>query len=60
MKYGVKVYWPDGEFLWVTEGDSKFQIVPKLFETEQEALDYAKIWGDTAKVEVYGESKDTN
>jgi len=60
MKYGVKVYWPDGDFLWVTEGDSKFQITPKLFDTEQEALDYAQIWGDNAKVELYGENKDTN
>jgi hypothetical protein len=33
---------------------------PILFETEQEALDYAQIWGDTAVVELYGESKDTN
>ena len=60
MKYGVKVYWPDGDFLWVTEGDSKFQMKPKLFETEQEALDYAKIWGDTAVVELYGQSKNTD
>ncbi len=58
MKYGVKVYWPDGDFLWVTEGDSKFQMKPKLFDTEQEALDYAQIWGDNAVVELYGESKD--
>ena len=60
MKYGVKVYWPDGEFLWVTEGDSKFHLKPKLFDTEQEALDYAQIWGDNATVEVYGEKEDTN
>jgi hypothetical protein len=60
MKYGVKVYWPDGDFLWVTEGDSKFQMQPKLFDTEQEALDYAQIWGDNATVEIYGENKDTN
>ena len=58
MKYGVKVYWPDGDFLWVTEGDSKFQMQPKLFDTEQEALDYAQIWGENAVVELYGESKD--
>jgi hypothetical protein len=61
MKYGVKVYWPDGEFLWVTEGDSKFQIVPKLFETREEAEEYAStVWGDSAIVELYGESKNTN
>ena len=58
MKYGVKVYWPDGDFLWVTEGDSKFQMQPKLFDTEQEALDYAQIWGENAVVELYGESKE--
>lgn len=59
MKYGVKIYWPDGDFLWVTEGDSKFHLRPKLFETEQEALDYAQVWGDNAKVELYGESNNT-
>jgi hypothetical protein len=61
MKYGVKVYWPDGEFLWITEGDSKFQIKPKLFETREEAEEYAStVWGDSAIVEEYGKSKDTN
>jgi hypothetical protein len=61
MKYGVKVYWPDGEFLWVTEGDSKFQITPKLFESRAEAEEYAlTVWGDSAIVEEYGENKDTN
>jgi hypothetical protein len=61
MKYGVKVYWPDGEFLWVTEGDSKFQITPKLFESRIEAEEYAlNVWGDSAIVEEYGENKDTN
>jgi hypothetical protein len=61
MKYGVKVYWPDGEFLWVTEGDSKFQITPKLFESRVEAEEYAlSVWGDSAIVEEYGENKDSN
>jgi hypothetical protein len=32
---------------------------PKLFDTEQEALDYAQIWGENAVVELYGESKNT-
>lgn len=61
MKYGVKVYWPDGEFLWVTQGDSKFHLAPLLFDTKEEAEQYAlSVWGETAKVEEYGESKDTN
>lgn len=61
MKYGVKVYWPDGEFLWVTEGDSKFHLAPKLFESKEEAEDYAlNVWGESAIVEEYGENKDTN
>lgn len=57
MKYGVKVYWPDGEYLWVTQGDSKFHLAPLLFETKEEAEQYAlSVWGETAKVEEYGES----
>ena len=61
MKYGVKVYWPDGEYLWVTQGDSKFHLAPLLFETKEEAEQYAlSVWGETAKVEEYGESKNSN
>jgi hypothetical protein len=61
MKYGVKVYWPDGEFLWVTQGDSKFHLAPLLFETKEEAEKYAlSVWGESAKVDVYGESKNSN
>lgn len=58
MKYGVKVYWPDGEYLWVTEGDSKFHLKAKLFDTKEEADDYAlNVWGENAKVEVYEEER---
>jgi hypothetical protein len=61
MKYGVKIPFPDGEFLWVTQGDSKFHIEPLLFETKEEAEQYSlNVWGINAKVELYGESKDTN
>lgn len=61
MKYGVKVYWPDGEYLWVTQGDSKFHLAPLLFETKEEAEQYAlSVWGETAKVEEYGEKENTN
>ena len=60
MKYGVKVYWPDGEFLWVTQGDSKFHLAPLLFDTKEEAEHYAlSVWGETAKVEEYGEGKNS-
>ena len=66
MKYGVKVpisldnHGEYTDWLWVTRGDSKFQMEAILFESEKEAKDYAlKVWGETAIVEVYGESKDT-
>lgn len=61
MKYGVKVYWPDGEFLWVTQGDSKFHLAPLLFESKEEAEKYAlNVWGENARVEVYGETENSN
>lgn len=61
MKYGVKVPFLDGEYLWVTMGDSKFHLEPVLFESKYEAEEYAlNVWGISAKVELYGESKETN
>ena len=44
------------DWLWVTRGDSKFQIEPILFDTQQQAQAYAAgVWGDAAVVEVYDE-----
>ena len=67
MKYGIKVpitldhHGEYADWLWVTRGDSKFQMEPVLFETKQEADKYAlNTWGESAKVELYGESKDSN
>lgn len=62
MKYGIKIpFILDHDYLWVTKGDSKFQLEPVLFESKEEAEQYAlNVWGSNAKVEVYGESKDTN
>lgn len=61
--YGIKVPISldnHGEFvdwLWVTQGDSKFQIKPILFENLEEAKDYASnVWGNSAIVEVYDEN----
>lgn len=54
MKYGVKIPFPDGELLWVTQGDSKFNLQPILFDSEQEAIYYAStVWGNVAKVMPY-------
>lgn len=58
MMFGVKVKFLDDEYLWVTEGDNKFQIRPKLFETKEEAQDHANIWGLDATVEEYNEPDD--
>ena len=67
MKYGIKVpialdnHGEHTDWLWVTKGDSKFQLAPLLFEIKQEAVDYAlNVWGETAIVEEYGESKNCN
>ena len=56
-KYGVKVPWPDGEYLWVTQGDQKFHLTPLLFDSYQQASQYAlTVWGVGAIVEAYQES----
>ena len=67
MKYGIKVpialdhHGEYTDWLWVTMGDSKFQLEPMLFEERELAEEYAvKVWGPGAIVEVYGESKDTH
>jgi len=62
MKYGVQIRINENidDYLWVTIGDSKFQMQPMLFEYREDAEEYAlKVWGPSAKVEVYGENKDT-
>lgn len=67
MKYGIKVplaldhHGEYNDWLWVTQGDSKFQLEPLLFEERELAEEYAlKVWGHNAIVEEYGESKDSN
>lgn len=62
MKFGIKVpialdhHGEYADWLWVTQGDSKFQLVPLLFDSKQEAEQHAlNVWGDSAIVEEYGE-----
>lgn len=43
----------DGDMLYVTEGDSKFHLRVKLFETYEEAQKHADIWGAHAIVVEY-------
>lgn len=45
----------DGEMLYVTEGDTKFQLRAKLFDTEQQAKEHAELWGEQAVVVEYTE-----
>lgn len=66
MKYGIKVplaldhHGEYNDWLWVTQGDSKFHLAPLLFDSKDEAEQYAlNTWGENAKVEKYGESKET-
>lgn len=57
-RYGIKIPFPDNEYLWVTQGDSKFHLVPLLFETRAAAEEYAlTTWGDHAIVAEYHESQ---
>lgn len=55
MKYAIKVPFDD-TWLYVTHGDSKFQIRPVLYETREEAEEAAKSWKIYEVVEY--ESKD--
>lgn len=51
--------WPDGVWMWVTQGDSKFDLVPLLFESQHQAQHYATtVWGGAARVELYREIDD--
>lgn len=56
-KYGIKIPFPDNEYLWVTQGDSKFHLAPLLFETRNDAEKYAlTVWGEHAIVAEYTET----
>jgi hypothetical protein len=56
-KYAVMVPM-DGDMLYVVEGDTKFQLRAKLFDTEEEATEHAEIWGEHAAVVEYTEESD--
>ena len=56
-KYAVRVPF-DEEMLYVTEGDTKFQLRVKLFNTKEEANLHADLWGELAEVVEY-DDKDT-
>lgn len=57
--YAVKVPFDnEGGMLYVTEGDTKFQLRVKLFNTEAEANEHAAIWGENAQVVEYTEESD--
>lgn len=57
IKYAVKVPFDDG-MLYVTEGDSKFHLRVKLFDTEQQANEHAILWGERAVVVDYTEGSE--
>lgn len=59
MKYGVKVPFVDGGYLWITEGDAKFHLRPRLFDSVEEAERLAAAWnsvGQGAVVEIYDDN----
>lgn len=51
-KYAVKVPFGDEEAdrLFVTEGDTKFKLRIKLFDTVEQAREHAETWGPGATV----------
>jgi hypothetical protein len=51
-KYAIKVPFGDEEDdrLFVTEGDTKFKLRIKTFDTVEEARDLAQIWGANATI----------
>lgn len=51
-RYAVKVPFghEDDDMLFVTEGDSKFKLRIKLFDTVKDAYDHAELWGENAVV----------
>ena len=57
MRYAVKVPFDDDDWLYVVEGDSKFQLRVKKFDTIEEAEQHADIWGEQAIVVEYKEEE---
>ena len=51
-KYAIKIPFGDDEDdkLFVTEGDTKFMLRIKTFDTAEEARDYASVWQGAADV----------
>lgn len=51
-KYAVKVPLghEDDDLLFVTEGDTKFKLRPKMFDSVTQAREHAELWGPKAIV----------
>ena len=54
MKYAVKVPFY-GDMIYVTEGDSKFQLRVKVFNSRERAQEIADLWGKESLVVEYQE-----
>jgi hypothetical protein len=55
-RYAVMIPFDD-EMLFVTQGDGKFQLGARLFDTEQKAEEHAALWGKNAVVVEYLEEQ---
>jgi len=54
--FGIRVPMSVDDYVWVTDpraNDPVFCPEPLLFETREEALDHASIWGSFATVKEY-------
>ena len=52
VKYAIKIPFgkDDDDMLFVTEGDTKFKLRIKTFDTVSEAYEHAHLWGPNALV----------
>lgn len=50
--YGIKVPFEDS-YLWVCKDSKDLDLQPLLFDTIEEALKSAELWGPLAKVQKY-------
>lgn len=54
MRYAIKVPF-DGIWVYLTEGDPKFQMRVRTFDSISKAKEFADPWGDDCIVEEYEE-----
>lgn len=58
MKYAIKVPFDNEGYLYVTRPSGKmYEVEPVLYDTREDAVEAAKIWGKFARIVEYKEDK---